>query len=215
MRANHLNPKKFADALTSIPGWPTHAMLAWPPGNMQAHISVFIPGPSALAGGDAPFTAWEAVPQSTNFYEWMDPCTLGQEGLKWMYPSLLDHDSTCLCGSRTHTHYAPAARWHRSLLSGHRLPAGQSDSLPPPLTHHVHEIKHSHHANHANPMTCPDFAPHTPHTCTNHARPTPHSTHLHHPCQANSMRTYAHVSGRPLWPLQWCRRRRAHQVGWP
>ena len=77
-RASHLNPKKFASELSSIPGWPTHVVTGLPPGKSTARTSYLFPSFAGSAEGAAPFTAWEVPPEGDlQVDEWLDPCTIG------------------------------------------------------------------------------------------------------------------------------------------
>lgn len=147
--ASHLNPKKFAGRLTAVPGWPTHVMTALPPGKRGARVQYYFPSPQGAADGPAPFSAWLPAPAELALDEWIDPCTIGQ-GIDFMYPNLLDHDSPfglaatgggeldqadglsyALVGNRSLHVYAVVGR---KLII--RVPVAwfqAGDALPPPL----------------------------------------------------------------------------------
>ena len=84
----HFHAKKFAGALASIEGWPTHVLT----GLGGEKTFYFFPDAAGAAGGAAPFTSWEGG-ATVDVEEWLDPCTVGASKFKWMYPNLLDDDS--------------------------------------------------------------------------------------------------------------------------
>eukprot|EP01047_Picozoa_sp_COSAG01_P011521 COSAG01_NODE_505_length_16132_cov_49.751528_8_plen_436_part_00 len=87
----HINPKRFAGRLAQIEGWPSHVLLAWPKGKSRPRVAYSFPASSGAPDGPAPFTAWES-PTYLDLSGWFDPC-MGIEGLDFMYPNLIDHDS--------------------------------------------------------------------------------------------------------------------------
>lgn len=91
--ASHLHVKKFAGELAQIQGWPTHVMSGLTGG--MGGAAYFFP-----VRGAAPFTTWTSNAEATtheppivDVEAWMDPCTIGGQKYKMMYPNLLDHDS--------------------------------------------------------------------------------------------------------------------------
>lgn len=68
-------------------------MTGLPPGNGRSRVAYWFPSAAGRADGDAPFTSWDNAPSLLDVGAWMDPCTIGGNTLKWMYPALIDHDS--------------------------------------------------------------------------------------------------------------------------